>query len=150
MGKKRRKRCPESSAHKEKTKCPERIITMWVLPLEDYDLKIVILKDQMDTYGLHYSRKQVQNHVYRYYCYPLLPLNWHILLFNTDWWDFHEVQRNCADMTCNPCWICDSLQSSIQLRFFLLGYFFFLFFLMRTFNFHIQITTCSIQCAGFN
>lgn len=56
-----RKMYPESSAHKEKTKCPKRV--MWVLPLEDYYLKIVILKDQMDIYGLHYSRKQVQNHV---------------------------------------------------------------------------------------
>lgn len=54
---------PESSAHKGKTKCPNRVITMWVLPVEDYNLKIFIVKDQMNTYGLHYSRKQVQNHV---------------------------------------------------------------------------------------
>lgn len=45
---------PESSARKDKTKYPNRIIEMWVLPLEDYDLEIVILKDQMDTYGLHF------------------------------------------------------------------------------------------------
>lgn len=55
--------CPESSAHKDKTKCPNTVITTWVLPVEDYNLKIFILKDQMETYGLHYSKKQVQNHV---------------------------------------------------------------------------------------
>lgn len=35
----RRKMCPESLKHKDETKCPNRIITMWFLWVEDKDFK---------------------------------------------------------------------------------------------------------------
>jgi len=41
--------CPESSAHTDKRKSPNRITTVCFLSIEDYDFEVLILKDQTDT-----------------------------------------------------------------------------------------------------